>query len=363
MIMPYYPAIKRFKKEDRERTVSSLQRLRGKLTRDIPPRDIEDTLLLATWNLRDFDSNKFGHGPRVPEAFHYIAEVISRFDIVAIQEVNDDLRPFKHVMSLLGPWWDYITTDLTAGRGGNNERGTIVYDRRKVRFDNIAGEIVLPDNLLIDGSRQFARTPYIVSFKAGWFNFSLCTVHLYYGSSSGEALERRIEEIKTIADFLADRAKRDDSNLILLGDFNIVSPEHRTMQALLESGFHVPTHLQQPTNAMRNKFYDQIAFRVREEELELAKYQNHNSSGVFEFYRSVFRHRDWQVYYDLVKDDPKRDREKWDKDRHGNPTDDAGKKRYFEKNWRTFQMSDHLPLWVALKINFTEKYLDGMISD
>ncbi|MEP4337201.1 MAG: endonuclease, partial [Roseobacter sp.] len=116
--MPFYPSIKRYRKKDRERTVDSLQRLRAKLTRDIPPRDVEDNLLLATWNLRDFDSNKFGHGPRLNESFHYIAEVISRFDIVALQEINDDLKPFKRVMSLLGPWWDYITTDVTAGPGG-----------------------------------------------------------------------------------------------------------------------------------------------------------------------------------------------------------------------------------------------------
>ncbi len=358
--MPFYPSIKRYSKKDRSRTVDSLQRLRAKLTREIPPRDIEDNLLLATWNLRDFDSNKFGHGPRLKESFHYIAEVISRFDIVALQEVNDDLGPLKRVMSLLGPWWDYITTDVTAGRGGNNERGTIVYDRRKVRFDKIAGEIVLPDRLLVGGEKQFARTPYVVSFKAGWFSFSLCTVHLYYGAASGAALDRRVDEIGKIADFLAKRAKAEDSNMILLGDFNIVSPEHKTMKALLDSGFHVPDNLRHPTNAMRNKYYDQIAFRVREDELQLSKYQSHDSSGVFEFFRSVFRTADWEDYFKVVKADSTRDQEQWKKDRNGDPTDDNGKKRYYSRNWRTFQMSDHLPLWVALKINFTDEYLDEL---
>jgi len=132
--MPMYWKLKHLAEADRKRSVKNLQRLRTQLDKEIPPRSLEDTLLLATWNIRDFDSDKFKRGPRLTESLHYIAEIISRFDVVAIQEVNDDLGPFERVLDLLGPWWDYITTDITAGSGGNNERGTIVYDRRKVRF-------------------------------------------------------------------------------------------------------------------------------------------------------------------------------------------------------------------------------------
>ena len=31
--------------------------------------------------------------------------------------------------------------------------------------------------------------------------------------------------------------------------------------------------------------------------------------------------------------------------------------KYFTGRWRTFQMSDHLPLWVELKIDFSDQYL------
>lgn len=51
--MPYYPAIRRYVASEKTRTIEGLQRLRDKLDRDIPPRDLEDTLLLATWNIRD----------------------------------------------------------------------------------------------------------------------------------------------------------------------------------------------------------------------------------------------------------------------------------------------------------------------
>lgn len=354
--MPYYFPIKRLKKADRLRTVESLQRLRSKLSRDIPPRDMEDTLLLATWNLRDFDSNKFGYGPRLPESFHYIAEIISRFDIVALQEVNDDLKPFKKLMNCLGPWWDYITTDVS----GNHERGTIVYDKRKVRFDNIAGEIVLTDRNLISG-KQFNRTPYLVSFKAGWFKFSLCTVHIYYGDTSGEKLQQRIGEIEAIAEELAKRAKKsakkEGHNFILLGDFNIVSPEHKTMKALLDAGFHLPDDIRRPTNAKGDKYYDQIAYMIKKGELEPVRVDDHDSSGVFNMYDVVFKTQDWETYFERAREDASRDETKWLA--NGAATTDEDKKEYF-KSWRTWQMSDHLPLWVALKIDSSEQYLEGI---
>ena len=44
--------------------------------------------------------------------------------------------------------------------------------------------------------QQFARSPFLVAFQSGWFRFSLCTVHIYYGDNSGPQLQQRIEEIR-----------------------------------------------------------------------------------------------------------------------------------------------------------------------
>ena len=32
--------------------------------------------------------------------------------------------------------------------------------------------------------------------------------------------------------------------------------------------------------------------------------------------------------------------------------------KYYMTNWRTFEMSDHLPLWIELKIDFSNQYLE-----
>ena len=32
--------------------------------------------------------------------------------------------------------------------------------------------------------------------------------------------------------------------------------------------------------------------------------------------------------------------------------------KYYLTNWRTFEMSDHLPLWIELKVDFSNQYLE-----
>jgi hypothetical protein len=34
-------------------------------------------------------------------------------------------------------------------------------------------------------------------------------------------------------------------------------------------------------------------------------------------------------------------------------------KTEYYKQWRTYQMSDHLPMWIELKVDFGEDYLKG----
>jgi hypothetical protein len=132
------------------------------------------------------------------------------------------------------------------------------------------------------------------------------------------------------------------------------------MKALKKHNWIIPNELVLKTNMRGDKYYDQIGFRTRKDELRLVQDENYGSAGVFNFYKSVFRPKDWEVYYEVV---PVRNREKkWDIDRDGNSTDDAGKKKYYSRKWRTWQMSDHLPLWVNLEIDFTDQYLISILN-
>jgi len=386
------------------RTVDRLRALRAYLDHEVPPRDLERTLLLATWNIRDFGTDKFGHGWRTPEANYYLAQIISAFDIVALQEIGDDLKVFRELEEMLGPTWEFVVTDTNSVSGGNNERMCFVYDTRKVEFRNMAGEVVLgkggeiggfprtvtlPAGTQIAGSdgkftklaegtrlrlpkgqelvdqRQFARTPFVASFQSAWFKFNLCTVHLYYGGGSGEKLQRRIQEIDRVAGFFADRQTRqlkkygEKENYILLGDFNITSQDDATMAPLKTYKYQIPAGIIGNSNMLRTHPYDQIAFRVRENEVELAPEISHPSSGILDFYQVVYRASE-QDGMKAAFASPESDFEQY---RSQLPADkiagmsDAEIRKYYALTWRTWQMSDHLPKWVALKVDFTDDYL------
>jgi hypothetical protein len=133
----------------RRRAIGYLKALRRFLDEQLPKRTAQGTLVLGTWNIRNFDNNRFGNGPRLEETFLYIAEVISRFDAIAVQVICRDLRPLDRLMSILGDDYRYILTDVTEGSSGNEERLGFIYHRDKVSFQGIAGEIVLPEKLLI----------------------------------------------------------------------------------------------------------------------------------------------------------------------------------------------------------------------
>ena len=115
----------------RRRAIGYLKALRRFLDAQLPKRTAQGTLVLGTWNIRNFDNNRFGNGPRLEETFLYIAEVISRFDAIAVQEICRDLRPLDRLMSILGDEYRFILTDVTEGSSGNEERLGFIYHRRQ----------------------------------------------------------------------------------------------------------------------------------------------------------------------------------------------------------------------------------------
>lgn len=325
--------------EERSRTIENILRLRRQLDAEIPKRT-DETLLLATWNIREFKDN------RRKESLYYMAEIISRFDLVAVQEISYDLKGLEKLMTLMDPSWSYIVTDSTEGDAGGSERMAFIFDTGKVKFNKMAGEIVLPEKDLVLDAVQFARTPYCVSFMSKWFGFKLTTVHIYYGSASNKV--RRTDEIGRIAKFLTKRSDKENESYILLGDFNIDGTGDATMQALESGGFHVPDAIKKhPTDLGQKKHYDQIAFNLKLEEHMQVFAEGEQKAGSFNFTKSVYRVEDHHQYTQYF---PKVQQEK----------DDAGRQSYFKTYYRTYQMSDHLPLWVELKIDFSDRFLENL---
>ena len=90
-------------------------------------------------------------------------------------------------------------------------RLAFLFDRRKIRFSGVAGEIVIPPledtkGKTIAPSNQLVRTPTIVGFEAGWFRFMLSTVHIIWGEGD-EGHPTRVAEIQALANFLISRSE------------------------------------------------------------------------------------------------------------------------------------------------------------
>ncbi len=336
--MPEYKKLDGSTPEGR-RTAQNLIRLRFELDNAIPGRTVDSTLLLATWNIREFGGTK--SGGRESEPLYYIAEIISHFDMVAVQEVRDNLDVLDELMQILGPWWEYLVSDVTQGAQGNDERHAFIYDTRKIAFGGLSGELVPEMKKNKDGTLSsdfaFSRTPYLAGFKAGWFKFTLCTQHFYYGEDKADD-PQRLKESQNVVSLLKKRMKSKDAwanNSILLGDFNIFSVKDATFQAIEKESFQIPANLKGTySNANKDKPFDQIAFLAKDVEKQLGLAR----AGTFPFFDFVYRDEDMNIYQ---------------------PESTLAK----YKQWRTFKISDHLPLWVELYVDFGEAYLEKKMQD
>ena len=363
--------------KDKARVAGRLEALRQTLRnhpdgpqRSVHPKNATDTLLLATWNLKEFEGGK--NDKRTPESYWYIAEIISHFDLVAIQEVGAHLGALNKLQARLGSTWKFVVSDVTEGSAGNQERLAFLFDRRKIRFSGVAGEIVIPPiedkkGKTIAPANQLVRTPTIVGFESGWFRFMLSTVHIIWGQPQAEYPER-VAEIKALAEFLKQRAEDPTAwsrNLILLGDFNIfdADPANAAFNAIVQNGFQIPPALQNipPSNVGKKpRFYDQIALKVRQKNLSPT-----GRGGVFDYFNLIYRKNDYEAYIPAMmqgkaEDDPGNPLVY---DSKGNVRTEKQRRAYYRNHWRRRQMSDHLTMWLELKIDYGEEYLKRRIAE
>lgn len=296
--------------------IEDIVRLRRRINDQVNgvPRKVTDrNLLIGTWNIRGFGRvfPSWDENPDSPKrnlrALSYIVEIIRRLDIVAIQEITRNLSGVRMLLDWLGPNWGLIYTDVTAGEKGNKERLGFIYDRRRVRHTGLAGEIVLPprENDNLDPVTQLVRTPFAVGFEAGNIPFALVTAHIKYG----RVPRKREAEICALAGYIAEellaRTKRAqeshpmridrcarhrlhkpprrrrnedswketcrsvmgiqgeaESNIIVLGDFNIDKRNDPRFKAFASYGLWVPPELinVKTTYGRVAKHYDQIAW-------------------------------------------------------------------------------------------------------
>lgn len=356
--MPSHRDLLRLTTTEQQRAVGKLLSLKHFLDDDaplpdgsfgadgVPTRTLDKSLLIATWNLREFGANK-SYGPRLPESLHYIAEIISAFDLVAIQEVRSQVDDFKRLMEILGEHWGFLLTDVTLGKSGNDERGAFIYDRRKVHFEGFAGQVLLPPELKVGKKKlqlkqQLARTPLVAGFRAGDFRFTVCSAHIYYGKKLPNE-KRRVDEIEALATILAARVRSESAwapTTVLLGDFNIFELKDETAERLRSAGFYLPPQVASLEAGETRKKYDQIALLSSRYEKQTQAIAKRARGGVIRFFEKLFvdgdERSEWKLYQQYF---PRQ------------PANEAAARKYF-RTWRTYQLSDHRPRWIELKADF-----------
>ena len=290
----------------------------------IPSSKIDETLNIASWNIRDF-----GKARRSEAAIHYIAEILGQFDLIGIVELRDDLTDLGRVLHILGPYWRAVYSDMIPDAGGNRERLGFIYDKRAATFNGLAAEANPPrarKGFEYLSRRSFWRNPYMAAFKSGNFDFVVLTAHIRWGNST----KARRQEIKPLADWIEGKRREkhhEDKDLIVMGDFNIPSRDDPLFRAITRHGLRIPNALlgAHGTNLGKNKYYDQILHQP----IYPASFTK--AGGELDFY-----------------------------------IDEAHIKELFPagltKEQFTFQLSDHLPLWLQINTDIDGEQLEQIIQ-
>lgn len=291
----------------------------------IPSSKIDETLNIATWNIREFGSRR-----RQEASCHYIAEIMGQFDLIGVVELMDDLSDLRKVLDILGPTWRAVYSDMIPDTAGNRERLAFVYDKRAVTFNGLAAEANMPRLKkgfeYIPGD-SFWRSPYMASFKSGSFDFVVLSVHIRWGNSE----KTRQAELEMLADWIEAKRQeehREDKDMIVMGDFNIPKNSGPLFDAIVKHGLKIPkalAGLKHGSNLEKNKRYDQI--------MHHAHFADNftNAGGILDFH-----------------------------------IDDGHIKELYPggitKLKYTFQLSDHLPLWLQINTDTETQKLEEIIQ-
>ena len=286
-----------------------------KTARRIPAKS-NQRLLLCTWNVANL-----GLHQRTEDHYQLIAEIMSWFDIIAVQEVHDNLEGLFRIESFIGSEYNLDFSD----KGGNDERAAYFYDSSKVESLAMTAELAIPPAEQrwiklpgIDQSfRGFDRNPYIATFNFRNTGMTILNCHLYFGSDSSSDMNRRALEAYAVGRYCDLR--RDDKhvyqrNMMAVGDFNIPMAEKGDpiFDALSKRGLRVPEHSTRMGSSIHTDAqYDQVAFFPNIK-------RKVKDSGVFDY--------DDKIFPNLWLEQP----------------------RDF-KNYCRYYISDHRPMWAQLE--------------
>jgi len=172
------------------------------------PTSEDSTIRVAAFNIQVFGATKRGK----PEVMGVLTKVAREFDVVLVQEIRDisgETAPayLAAINGLEGPAYAYVESPRL-GRTSSKESYAYYWNTATVRL--VEGSAYVYNDTL----DVYEREPYIASFTAGGFDFTLIGVH-----TKPEDARWEIGNLTIVAGSVG-AANPGEKDIVILGDLN-----------------------------------------------------------------------------------------------------------------------------------------------
>ncbi|MEX2187190.1 MAG: endonuclease/exonuclease/phosphatase family protein [Pirellulales bacterium] len=217
-----------------------------------------DAIRIASFNIQVFGQTKAAK----PHVMNVLADVVRRFDVVAIQEIrslDDTVIPnFVALVNSTGRSYDYVL-GKREGFTSSKEQYAYIFDTASVEVDR-AGVYSVGDP-----DKLFQRPPLVAWFRVRGpasdraFTFKLVNVHTDPDKAD---LERELDYLDDVLHAVRNEGVldpgSDEDDVILLGDFNT---DERHLGPLGRESNIAWAIAGTPTNTRGTKQYDNVVFK------------------------------------------------------------------------------------------------------
>ena len=228
-----------------------------------------DAIRVAAFNIQVFGTSKSAK----PHVMERLAEVVRRFDIVAIQEIRaieQDIIPnFVEQINATGRHYDYVIGPRL-GRTSSKEQYAFIFDTSSIEVDRSELYTVEdPDDLM-------HREPLVGWFRVRGpapeeaFTFSLVNIH-----TDPDETDQELDALGQVFRAVRDDGRGED-DVIILGDLNVDDNHLGDLGNIAGITWAITGA---PTNTRGTKQYDNLVFH------QMATNEYTGRSGIFDLMR------------------------------------------------------------------------------
>ncbi|MFH1179152.1 MAG: endonuclease/exonuclease/phosphatase family protein [Candidatus Bathyarchaeota archaeon] len=166
-----------------------------------------DSIRIAAFNIQIFGESKRGKS----DVMETLVDIVREFDVVLVQEIRDSSETtapifLEAINALDGAEYAFVRSERL-GRSSSKEAYAYFYNTETVQY--LVGSAFVYD----DVDDVFEREPFVASFRAGCFDFTLIGIHTKPDDAYNE-----IGNLTIVFDLVESLG--DERDIIALGDFN-----------------------------------------------------------------------------------------------------------------------------------------------